>query len=106
MGDLQGKKTKTSARPVTLGKGPEVAAKTMVRAMIAEVLAKAREAKDLELRELWLGGSTSPWANGGSSAVTRHVRAVEEEGTHSTPSGLYWHRDIPKMYRNRQGEEL
>ena len=41
------------------------------------------------LGKLPLGGGAGPWADGGPSAVTRQARAVEEEGTRSTPSGLY-----------------
>ena len=92
MGSMQGKETETSARPVAPGEGSADIGEGGGYGPGDDNGGPGEDAPGggtPSLGKFPLGGGAGPWADGGPSAVTRQARAVEEEGTGSTPSGLY-----------------
>ena len=105
MGDLQGKETETSARPVAPGEG--------IKGDLRSSGRSRRRPRGCGEGSTNMGGDHGPGDDSGGPgegtsgggprtssavAVPRRIRAVEEEGTHRTPSGLYCHKNILRMY--------
>ena len=112
MGNLQGKETETSARLVAPGEG--------IKGDLRSAGRSRRRPGGCSEGSTNMGGDHGPGDDsrgpsegtsgggprtGSAVAVARRIRVVEEEGTHRTPSGLYWNKNILRMYHGRQWVE-